>query len=159
MKSYGTELLVRKIKRGTVIDHIPAGRSLDVLRILGITGKENIRVAVVMNVESKRLGKKDIVKIEDRILSWDEVNLISLIAPTATINIIEDYMVKEKRRVEIPMYIKGLIKCRNPTCISNLPREPIQTVFTLISKKPLKLRCEYCGTYHKEEDILESFRS
>lgn len=152
-----TELLVRRIRHGTVIDHIPAGRSLDVLKILGITGREGYRVAIVMNVESRKLGMKDIVKVEGRILSWEEVNLIALIAPTATINIIENYKVKEKRRVSLPSVVKGLIACRNPTCITNKPGEAVKPVFTLISRNPVTLRCEYCGTYHREPDILRGF--
>ncbi|MEM0303526.1 MAG: aspartate carbamoyltransferase regulatory subunit, partial [Saccharolobus sp.] len=80
------ELIVSKIKDGTVIDHIPAGRALSVLKILGIKGDEGYRIALVMNVESKKIGKKDIVKIEGREIDDKEAELISLIAPSATIN-------------------------------------------------------------------------
>ena len=101
-----SELLVRKIREGTVIDHIPAGRALAVLRILGITGREGLRVAVVMNVESRKLGRKDIVKVEGRLLKPHEVDVVALIAPTATINIIRDYKVIEKRKVRLPRLIE-----------------------------------------------------
>ncbi len=148
------ELRVRKIRNGTVIDHIPAGRSLAVLRILGIRGMEGLVVAIVMNVESKKLGKKDIVKIEERILSREEVDKIALIAPTATINIIKDYKVVKKYRVSLPNEIIGLIKCINPTCISNKPNEPIRPIFTVISRNPPKLQCIYCGTYINYDDII-----
>ncbi|MEM3849507.1 MAG: aspartate carbamoyltransferase regulatory subunit, partial [Zestosphaera sp.] len=77
-------LTVSKIRRGTIIDHIPAGRALEVLRMLGITGREGFRTAVLMNVESRRLGRKDIVKIEDEFLDPKELNLIALVAPSAT---------------------------------------------------------------------------
>jgi len=109
-----SELRVQKIKDGTVIDHITQGNALNVLRILGITGKEGNIVSIVMNVPSRKLGKKDIVKIEGRELNPREVNMIALIAPKATINIIRDYQVIEKRKVKLPKVIKGIVKCINP---------------------------------------------
>ncbi|MHA1615855.1 MAG: aspartate carbamoyltransferase regulatory subunit [Candidatus Njordarchaeales archaeon] len=148
------ELRVRKIKNGTVIDHIPSGRSLAVLRILGIKGDEGLVVAIVMNVESRKLGRKDIVKIEDRELSQEEVNKIALIAPTATINIIRNYEVVKKYRVSLPNEIVNLVRCVNPTCITNKPNEPIKPLFTVVSRNPVKLQCTYCGTYINYNDIL-----
>ncbi len=148
-------LLVRKIRDGTVIDHIPAGRSLAVLRILGITGREGLRVALVMNVESKKLGRKDIVKVEGRYLTPRETDIIALVAPTATINIIRDYEVVEKRRVSLPDVIRGVLRCKNPTCITRKEGEPIEPRFRVVSRKPVKLRCEYCGTTLAEDEILE----
>ena len=148
------QLMVRKIRDGTVIDHIPAGRALNVLKILGITGREGFVVAIVMNVESKKLGKKDIVKTEGRFLDISEVNKIALIAPTATINIIKDYRVVEKKRVAVPDVIKGIIRCVNPNCITNQPREPVEPVFTTVSKSPLKVACKYCGQIMTQEDIV-----
>ncbi len=155
----GEELIVRKIKEGTVIDHIPAGRALAVLRILGITGREGFRVAVVMNADSKKLGKKDIVKIEGRELRGEEVDLIALIAPEATINIIRDFKVVEKRKAVLPEKVKGLIECINPTCITRKEREPVKPVFTVVSRFPVILRCDYCGTYISENEILRQYGS
>jgi aspartate carbamoyltransferase regulatory subunit len=152
--SPGEALLVRKIRDGTVIDHIPAGRALVVLRILGITGSEGLRVAVVMNVESRRLGRKDIVKIENRHLRPEEVNKIALVAPTATINIVRDYEVVEKKRVELPDIVEGILKCTNPTCITRKPREPVKPRFRVLSRRPLRLQCVYCGTIVSEVDIV-----
>lgn len=149
------KLIVRKIKDGTVIDHIPAGRALVVLKVLGITGQEGNIIALVMNVESKKLGKKDIIKIEGRELKSDEVNKIALIAPNATINIIKDYRVVKKMKVQIPDVIEGLISCVNPNCISNQPREPIKSRLKVISREPLILQCEYCGRYIKYSEVLE----
>ncbi len=137
-------LIVPKIHSGTVIDHIPAGKGLRVLSILKAEKIRGQRIALIMNVESRKLGKKDIVKIENVRLEEDETNLISLIAPTATINIIENYEVITKRKVQLPSRIKGLIKCPNPTCITNAPNEPVKTSFILISRDPIKLQCEYC---------------
>jgi aspartate carbamoyltransferase regulatory subunit len=147
------DLLVRRIREGTVIDHIPAGKALTVLKILGITGKEGYRVAVVMNVESRKLGLKDIVKIEGRFLKPDEVNRIALIAPTATINIVKDYQVVEKRKVQLPDIIEGIIRCVNPSCITRQRREPIKPRFKVISRNPLRIQCIYCGTIMTAEDI------
>ncbi|WP_053240282.1 aspartate carbamoyltransferase regulatory subunit [Pyrobaculum islandicum] len=148
------ELIVSKIRSGTVIDHIPAGRALAVLRILGITGKEGVRIALVMNVESKKLGKKDIIKIEDRELTPEEVNIISAVAPTATINIIEDFRVVRKFKVTPPEVIRGKFKCRNPTCITNAPREPVEPTFYLVRREPPLFICAYCGRYHELSDLI-----
>ena len=150
-----SSLIVRRIRDGTVIDHIPAGRALTVLRILGITGRERLRVAVVMNVESRKLGLKDIVKIEDRHLSPEEVNKIALVAPTATINIVRDYVVVEKRRVELPDIIENILVCPNPTCITRAPREELKPRFRVVSRSPMLLQCLYCGTLLGEEQVLE----
>ncbi|WP_054841702.1 aspartate carbamoyltransferase regulatory subunit [Vulcanisaeta distributa] len=152
------ELIISKIRDGVVIDHIPAGRALLVLRLLGISGREGgFRVALVMNVESRKLGIKDIVKIEGRELTKDELNLVALVAPTATVNIIRDYEVISKFKVAIPDVIEGLLKCKNPRCITNQQREPIRSRFRVLSREPLKLVCDYCGTIHELNDIEKYF--
>jgi aspartate carbamoyltransferase regulatory subunit len=135
-------LRVRPIKNGTVIDHITAGQALNVLRILGISGTTKAVVSAAMNVSSGVLGSKDIVKVEDRELEEEEVDRISLIAPNATINIIRDFEVVEKYRVELPDRLEGVLKCVNPNCISNT-NEPVISKF-VVNKKPVELRCIYC---------------
>lgn len=152
------ELLVRKIRSGTVIDHISAGNALNVLKILGIKGSEGYRVAIVMNVESKKLGLKDIVKVEGRELAPKEVNMIALIAPKATINIIRDYKVVKKVRVKLPKIIDGIVKCSNPNCITNRPREYVKPRFKVVSEEPLILQCLYCERYTTKEDIVKQFK-
>jgi aspartate carbamoyltransferase regulatory subunit len=137
------ELRVKPIKNGTVIDHIAGGQALNVLKILGISGTTDATLSVVMNVESKKLGKKDIVKVEDRELKEEEVNRIALIAPAATINIIRDYSVVEKRTVDLPDEIVGVVRCQNPSCISN-SSEPIKSRMLVKAKNPVLLRCIYC---------------
>jgi aspartate carbamoyltransferase regulatory subunit len=137
------ELRVKPIKNGTVIDHIAGGQALNVLKILGISGTTDATVSVVMNVESKKLGKKDIVKVEDRELKEEEVNKIALIAPAATINIIRDYSVVEKRTVDLPDEIVDVVRCQNPSCISN-SSEPIKSRMLVKAKNPVLLRCIYC---------------
>ncbi|MGB9630832.1 MAG: aspartate carbamoyltransferase regulatory subunit [Candidatus Methanodesulfokora sp.] len=152
------ELIVRRIKDGTVIDHISPGSSLNVLKVLGITGEEGITVALVMNVPSRKMGKKDIVKIEGRELTQDQVDKIALISPDATINIVRDYRVVEKRKVSVPAFIRGIIRCPNPMCITNQQREAATPTFRRISDSPLVLRCEYCGAILERKDILDQFR-
>lgn len=137
------ELRVKPIKNGTVIDHIAGGQALNVLKILGISGTTDATVSVVMNVESSKLGKKDIVKVEDRELKEEEVNRIALIAPDATINIIRDFLVIEKHLVDLPDLIIGVVRCQNPSCISNT-EEPIKSRMLVKTKNPVVLRCVYC---------------
>lgn len=136
------EMRVRRIEHGTVIDHITAGQALNVLRILGVSGTTSAVVSVAMNVPSGAIGSKDIVKVEDRELEEEEVDRISLIAPNATINIIRDFEVIEKYRVDLPDRLDGVVKCSNPNCISNT-NEPVISKF-LVNKKPVELRCIYC---------------
>ncbi|MCR8500956.1 MAG: aspartate carbamoyltransferase regulatory subunit [Crenarchaeota archaeon] len=146
-------LKVKKIEQGTVIDHIPKGRSLIVLKILGITGNEENTIAVLINVESQKLGRKDIVKIENRELTEDEVNLIALVAPTATINIVRECRVIKKYKVALPSVIRRILSCTNPTCITNAEKN-VETVFEVLSTDPVKLRCTYCWSYLTLSDIL-----
>lgn len=133
-------LLISPIENGTVIDHITAGEALNVLRIIGITGTTQESISVATNVDSGKIGCKDIVKIKNRELRKDEVDKIALIAPKASINIIRDYKVWEKKGVEIPSEVLGIVRCPNPGCISNT-NEPIQSCFLVHSKG---LRCVYC---------------
>lgn len=138
------ELKVVPIKNGTVIDHIAAGQALNVLKILGIRARTDVALSVVMNVRSKHMGKKDIVKVEDRELKPEEVDKIALIAPNATINIIRESEVIAKHKVFLPEAIEGTIRCANPNCISNVEREPVISRFITVSENPLRFRCFYC---------------
>ena len=142
---------IPRIKDGTVIDHIPAGNALKVLKILGIPEKTSSIVSVAMNVKS-RIGRKDIVKVESRELAREEVDKIALIAPKATINIIRDYEVVEKHQVELPDELVGIVRCSNPTCISNT-REPIKSRFKVISRDPPRILCYYC---EREPDDIDN---
>lgn len=150
------ELYVRKIKDGSVIDHITPGFALDVLKILGIDGKDGEVVTAAINVESKRQHNKDIVKIQNRELKPGEVDKIALIAPNATINIIRSYDVTSKKVVELPAVIRGIIKCDNPSCISN-SREPVEPQFKVDQREPIRLRCYFCGHIMEREDVLKQF--
>ena len=137
------DLKVTPIKNGTVIDHIPSGMALKVLKVLGITEDVSSTVSVLVHVPSKKRGWKDIVKIEDRELNPKELNKIALIAPDATINIIRNYNVAEKHPVTLPDRAVGILRCANPNCITN-SREPVESVFLVRSRDPMRLRCQYC---------------
>jgi len=145
------ELKITPIKDGTVIDHITPGRAVKVLRILKIPESTSSVVSVAMNVSGK-MGKKDIVKVENRELDPKELDKIALIAPKATINIIRDYEVVKKHKVALPDEVVGIAKCSNPTCISNA-REPVESRFHVISKDPPRIKCYYCE--REPEDITE----
>lgn len=141
------ELRVSKIQNGTVIDHIPGGQALNVLAILGIDGESGDVVSIGMNVPSDRLGRKDVVKVEDRELSQSEVDVLSLIAPAATINIIRDFDVIEKHRVERPTRVSGVLQCPNQHCISTKD-EPVDSEFDVLEDG---VRCTYCETIIRED--------
>ncbi|EMA50078.1 MULTISPECIES: aspartate carbamoyltransferase regulatory subunit [Halococcus] len=140
------ELRISKIENGTVIDHIAGGHAPDVLAILGIGSSTDEVVSVGMNVPSDRLGHKDVVKIEGRELSQDEVDVISLIAPAASINIIREYGVAEKHRVERPAVVEGVLSCPNHDCITT-DGEPVTSRFEVLDDG---VRCAYCETILRE---------
>jgi len=142
---------IPRIKNGTVIDHITAGNAIKVLKILKIPQKDGSTISVAINVKS-RMGKKDIVKIENREIAHSEVDKIALIAPKATINIIRDYEVEEKHEVELPNELRGIATCSNPTCISN-GGEPVQSRFIVLDKEKPRIQCYYC---EREPDDVAS---
>jgi aspartate carbamoyltransferase regulatory subunit len=141
------ELRVSKIQSGTVIDHIPGGQALNVLAILGIDGTSGDVVSIGMNVPSDRLGRKDVLKVEDRELSQSELDTLSLIAPAATINIIRDFDVIEKHRVERPERVTGVLQCSNHNCIT-VEDEPADSEFEVLDDG---IRCVYCDTIIRDD--------
>jgi aspartate carbamoyltransferase regulatory subunit len=138
------QLLVRRIKDGTVIDHIDPGMALVVLDALNMTGREGNVITVAMNVPSGKLEKKDIIKVENRFLESNETNKLALLAPKATVNIIRDYKVIEKRKVELPNEFVAIFKCPNPKCVTN-SKEEIKPIIDVIDKRHQKLKCRYCN--------------
>jgi len=137
------QLLVRRIKDGTVIDHIESGKALLVLRTLDITSKEGNVITVALNVPSSKHNKKDIIKVENKFLEKDETNKLALIAPHATINIIKEYRLVEKRKIQLPDSIIGVFKCPNLKCVTNSD-EYIKPIINIIDKEKIVLRCRYC---------------
>lgn len=148
------ELRVKPIVNGTVIDHIAAGQALNVLKILGINAHSKYVVSVLMNVPSGEMRAKDVVKVEGREIDPEEIDTIALIAPKATINIIRNYEVVEKHKVESPREVVGLVRCGNPNCISNT-NEPVWSRFIIESTDDeVQLRCSYCE-FVLDRDIAE----
>jgi aspartate carbamoyltransferase regulatory subunit len=145
------ELQIAALQNGTVIDHIPSDQLFKVVSLLGI---EKLRTPVTIgyNLDSKKMGSKGILKIADKFFEQDEINRISLIAPEVKLNIIKDYGVVEKKLVQLPDELIGIVKCNNPKCISN--NEPMKTRFKVIDKYKVTLKCEYCEMKTKKEDIV-----
>lgn len=136
------ELAVAALRNGTVIDHIPSSAVFKAVKILGIQ-KLDTAVTIGYNLDSKKIGRKGIIKVAD--VEFDEatLNRIALIAPTAVVNTIRDFSVAEKRRVELPATICDIVKCANPKCITN--NEPMSTRFHVVSEDPVEIRCHYCN--------------
>ena len=152
------KLKIDKINKGTVIDHIDAGYALTILSLTGLDETPDL-MTIGVNVSSKKHRKKDIIKIEGAFLNKIQMQQISILSPNATISLIEDYKVIEKKRVKIPHIIKTLILCVNKTCITNsvLPsggKEPIDSEFIVLEEKPLKIQCVYCDRIYKLDEII-----
>jgi len=135
------ELKVSAIENGTVIDHIPARNVFQVVRILGLDTFDN-QMLIGINLDSQKYGKKGIIKVNNRFFEPEEINKISLVAPTATLIVIRDFAVVEKKNVTVPDVVHNIVKCFNPNCITN--HESIPTNFLVVNKEDLKLLCHYC---------------
>ncbi len=136
---------IDSIKNGIVIDHIAAGNAMKLYNMLGLD-KLDCQVAVIKNAPSVKMGRKDIIKIDSDI----DINLdmISFISPDATVNIIENEICKEKRKIELPDKLVNIIKCKNPRCITTIEQE-IEHVFVLTDRNKGEYRCMYCDTRAK----------
>ncbi len=144
-------LQVSAIKDGTVIDHIPTKALFKVIKILKL--EECIQMVTFgNNLDSKAMGTKAIIKIANRFFADEEVNKIALVAPNAKLNTIRDYEVIEKRVVDTPKEIIGIVSCFNPVCITNA--EKITTRFEVISNKPIAMKCFYCEKITNENEML-----
>lgn len=142
---------VSALKQGTVVDHLKKGTALRAIRVLGLQHGEAVTM-IGMNFESAQYGKKDLIKIENKELTKDEVNKIALISPQATFSIIRNFKVVEKRFPELPEAIEGLVKCTNPNCVTN-HYDDVKTNFIVLRSKPVKLRCHFCERSFDEEDV------
>jgi len=136
---------IAKITTGIVIDHIPAGTAFLIYKVLGLNAlarESGDIIAVGINFESRSLGKKDIIKVENLRLNRDMLNVVSLIAPHATISRIENGSVMEKHKVEIPNTVGDIVICPDRFCITN--HEQLSGKFRVVDHSPLTLRCHYC---------------
>ena len=149
MNTNKTERQVAAIKNGTVIDHIPAEKTYEVANLLELQKLEN-PVTIGYNYPSKKIGKKGIIKVSDKFFTDEEISRLSVVAPNVVLNVIKDYEVVEKKTVETPDELRGIVRCNNPKCITN--NEPMSTVFNVVDKKRGILKCHYCD---KEQDITK----
>lgn len=142
---------VAALNEGTVIDHIPSEMVFKVISLLGLEQLEN-PVTIGNNLESKKMGKKGIIKVSGKFFREDEISRIALIAPHVVLNIIRNYEVVEKKKLEIPAVIKGIVKCNNPKCITN--NEVMPSLFDVTNKDKGDLRCHYCNLKIENKDIV-----
>ena len=144
------ELQVAALENGTVIDHIPSDKVFTVVALLGLENTDS-NITIGNNFESKKLGKKGIIKVADRYFSDEEVSRLSVVAPNVKLNIIRHYVVVEKKQVLMPDELKGIVKCNNPKCITN--NEPMETWFHVIDKEQGILKCHYCEKEQQKDNI------
>ncbi len=145
------ERLVAAIENGTVIDHIPAEKTFMVANLLGLLELQTI-VTIGNNYASNKLGRKGIIKVENKFFTNEEISRLSVVAPNVVLSIIKDYEVVEKKTVETPDELRGIVKCNNPKCITN--NEPMRTVFHVVDKSNGVLKCHYCDV-EQEIDKVE----
>ncbi|NOY37402.1 MAG: aspartate carbamoyltransferase regulatory subunit [Chlorobi bacterium] len=145
------QLSVSAIRNGTVIDHIPATSLFNVISILNLEDIDS-QITFGTNLESKKFGKKAIIKVSEVFFSDKDINKIALVAPQAKLSIIRDYEVMEKHSITIPDSISGIVKCVNPQCITN--HENVPTRFAVVSKHPVKLKCHYCEKITDEKHLV-----
>ncbi len=142
------ELHVAAIQNGTVIDHIPSEKLFHVVHLLQLDRMKSA-VTIGYNLPSTKMGSKAIIKVADKFFTDDELNRLALVTPNASLCIIRDYEVVEKKQVCLPENIVGLVKCPNPKCITN--NEPMSTRFTVTGGGTLK--CRYCNHEEHLENI------
>jgi len=144
------ERKVPAIKDGTVIDHIPSRDTFRIIRILN--PQEFIHpISVALNLDSKKMGKKGVIKIDNRFLTKGEVNRIAILAPKATVSIIRNYKVQEKIKVKIPEELVGIINCTNPVCVTN--KEKVVSRFKVLNKDPFEVKCHYCERVYGKDEL------
>lgn len=133
------ERKISALKNGTVIDHIKTENTLKAVKILKLKDEQ---LMIGINFESKKYGRKGVIKISDKDLGYDELNKIAFVAPRASIIIIKNYEVIKKSDVRVPKEFIGVAKCGNLNCITN--HDAVKTHFYTISQDPIKVRCKYC---------------
>ena len=136
-----TERQVAAIKNGTVIDHIPAEKTYQVVNLLQLETLET-PVTIGYNYPSNKIGRKGIIKVSDKFFTDEEISRLSVVAQNVVLKIIHDYEVVEKKTVKTPDELRGIVKCNNPKCITN--NEPMNTVFHVVNKEKGILKCHYC---------------
>ena len=138
-------LNISGIKEGVVLDHIQAGKSMEIYKYLGL-GKMDCTVAIIKNARSSKMGRKDIIKIEGPLDSLD-LDVLGYIDHTITVNIIRDERIVEKRCLSLPDRLVNVIHCKNPRCITSVEQE-LPHIFYLADKDKEVYRCQYCDEKH-----------
>ncbi len=133
------------VKNGIVLDHIKAGKSMMVYELLGLDRLDSC-VAVIQNAESDKYGKKDIIKIDDRIDI--DLDILGYIDSNITVNLVKDGSLEQKLHLELPKTIKNVIRCKNPRCITTTEQEIVHT-FRLVDAEKKAYRCIYCDAEHR----------
>ena len=144
------ELQVAALENGTVIDHIPSNKLFTVVSLLNLQEMDS-NITIGYNLESKKLGKKGIIKVADRFFTDEEISRLSVVAPHIKLNIIRNYKVVEKKEAIMPDELKGIVKCNNPKCITN--NEPMLTWFHVTDKEKGLLKCHYCEKEQQKDNI------
>ena len=144
------ERLVAAIENGTVIDHIPAEKTFQVVNLLEL---QNLSTPVTIgyNFSSSKVGCKGIIKVSDKFFTDDEISRLSVVAPNIILDIIHDYEVVEKKQVITPDELHGIVKCNNPKCITN--NEPVSTIFNVVDKVAGTLKCHYCDKEQQMDKV------
>ncbi|MBI3929454.1 MAG: aspartate carbamoyltransferase regulatory subunit [Armatimonadetes bacterium] len=145
------EYKVYRIENGIVIDHVVHWGAYKVIEILGLRGQDSL-VTVGFGLTSDKMGKKDLLKVENLNLTQEDINRIAIVAPTATINRVEGARIVDKFTVRLPDRFEGLIRCANPACITR--HEPVPPRFLTLARSPVVLRCHYC-THVSQGDEIE----
>ncbi|MCY6369685.1 aspartate carbamoyltransferase regulatory subunit [Clostridium ganghwense] len=140
-------LNIDSIKNGIVIDHIKAGKGISIFNYLGLD-KAEFPVALIMNANSKKHGKKDIIKIENDIDI--DFTILGLIDPNITITIIENEVSKEKVSLNLPKEVENVLECKNPRCITSIEKD-IPQQFYLVDEDNREYRCKYCDEAYTKE--------
>lgn len=135
-------LNISGLNEGIVLDHIKAGKSLDIYYQLELD-KLDCQIAIIKNAHSKKMGRKDIIKIEGDVLNQIDLNVLGYIDHKITVNIIRDQRIVEKRVLDRPDQITNILKCRNPRCITSIEQE-LPHIFYLADEKNEIYRCKYC---------------
>lgn len=142
-------LIVNPIENGTVLDHLPPGTAMKIAQMLGL--HQGFVVIIGQNLRSTKYGKKDLLKVENRFLTMEECSRIALLAPDATVNIISNFAIQEKRKVAVPDIVEGVALCANSNCITN--KEGVPPRLHTLCRSPTVFTCHYCGFEVKGEDL------
>lgn len=142
---------VSAIKNGTVIDHITAGQAFRIIHLLSLENSKN-KVTIGLYLPSKSMGQKDLIKIENRVLTATEANEVVVFAPLATINVIQDFTVTKKIMTHVPVSIKKVFRCPNPVCVTRM--ENIDSYFHISKEhQQMQLTCFYCEKVYERDQL------